>query len=1334
MSTSREVNVFRALVTKHAAKALPLAAIAQLRPCRLASRLLSALLVLLGLGTTLSLHGQTAVFMGAYLTLPTLTGSSPARGVAVDAEGNVWVTQYSSSGVFEIKAVNGVIPASPTIVTVASGNFQYPGGLTFDSAGDLFVADVGDNAVKEIVAVGGSIPASPTVKTIGSGFSVPWALSFDSAGDLWVADSGTNSIKEIVAVSGSIPASPTIKSVGSGFSEPAGVWVDANGNVFVSDTGHGAIKEMPGVAPTPPATPTINTLVSSFSYPSSLAVDGLGNVWVADYNANKFAEVVATNGSISSHPPIISYGAGSGVDGPIGVTIDALGNVYYTAGLGSIFELQQAPNFGQVQAGAGAAGSTLPTSKTLSLVFGFTSGGSILGGQVFTQGAAGQDFQDAGTGSCDTATSDSTFSNGSVCTVDVVFKPLYPGRRLGYAQIQDVFGDVLAGGTAVGVGVAPMINFGIVTSPGQYAPSSSTQFSFQAGTNVAVDTNHNIYVAAGNEILEATASSNYQTTTTIVAANGPQGLSLDGAGDLIWTDYGSGQILEVQAVNGVIPANPTPIALGSGWSVPWSSVIDGRGDVFVSDSARGGIYEIVAVNGVVSSSSTVRLVENTYPGLWTAFDSNGNFFFTSAYQHSCIEEIPAVDGQILSSTPIQEVYCSFGLPLTIAIDAAGNLWEADFYSGVSEVVAVNGVIPASPTVIDYNAYTFGLGLDENGNVFWTTYIGGNNNTLYEYDFSDPPTFTWSGSYNTGETSPTTYTAFATDAGNQPLSILIPSSETNPSINPNWTWATTATDACPNVQAGGSSAGTIGQNEICELTISFSPITGGPLTGQLTFTDNNLNAVPNESPREAAGDPTQSITLNGTAVGLSAPTINWGPLAAITYGNTLGSGDFNATAFSGGSNVSADGTFVYFVTSVGGSPAAASTILPGGSDTLCVQWTPSSEFNEEYNSASLCVPIQVNPASTSISWSPTSTTIIASSGPTASQLDASALAGETTVTTDGALTYYLSVVGGTKINVGATLPVGPATICVQWTPSSSYSEDYNSSSTCKGFTVINTQPTTTSVTSNANPVFSTYPVTFTATVTPSSGSIAPTGTVTFKDNGTPIGTGTLTASDSGASATAQLTTSGLAIGTHPITASYPGDTNNQSSSTTVALSQVIEDFSVVARPPTTSTIEPGSSATYSITVSPVSPATTFPEAITLTAAGLPTGATYTFAPSTIAAGAGSTNVTLTVTPSSSAQAHSLPPQSPAKPTRWPLMALAVLLLPLAGRLRRAGRRLSRTLSLMLLVAAAIVGAATLNGCGGVPSGYFGQAPSTSSITVTGTSGSLSHNASVSLTVE
>jgi hypothetical protein len=64
---------------------------------------------------------------------------------------------------------------------------------------------------------------------------------------------------------------------------------------------------------------------------------------------------------------------------------------------------------------------------------------------------------------------------------------------------------------------------------------------------------------------------------------------------------------------------------------------------------------------------------------------------------------------------------------------------------------------------------------------------------------------------------------------------------------------------------------------------------------------------------------------------------------------------------------------------------------------------------------------------------------------------------------------------------------------------------------------------------------------TATVTPQSGSGTPTGTVTFYDNGTPIGSATL----SGGSASITTTFGG---GSHSITASYGGDsTDNPSTS-------------------------------------------------------------------------------------------------------------------------------------------------------------------------------------------
>ena len=93
-------------------------------------------------------------------------------------------------------------------------------------------------------------------------------------------------------------------------------------------------------------------------------------------------------------------------------------------------------------------------------------------------------------------------------------------------------------------------------------------------------------------------------------------------------------------------------------------------------------------------------------------------------------------------------------------------------------------------------------------------------------------------------------------------------------------------------------------------------------------------------------------------------------------------------------------------------------------------------------------------------------------------------------------------------------------------------------------------TALALTSGTNPSTSGQPVTFTATVAVvSPGTGTPTGTVTFDDNGTQIGTGTLTAG------VATFSTSSLAVGTQSITAVYSGDTNF-TTSTSSAHSQVV----------------------------------------------------------------------------------------------------------------------------------------------------------------------------------
>lgn len=84
-------------------------------------------------------------------------------------------------------------------------------------------------------------------------------------------------------------------------------------------------------------------------------------------------------------------------------------------------------------------------------------------------------------------------------------------------------------------------------------------------------------------------------------------------------------------------------------------------------------------------------------------------------------------------------------------------------------------------------------------------------------------------------------------------------------------------------------------------------------------------------------------------------------------------------------------------------------------------------------------------------------------------------------------------------------------------------------------------TTTTVASSANPAAFGQLVTFTATIAGEAGANGtPSGTVTFFDNGTQMGTGNLSTVNGHQQAT--FTTSSLGIGPHSITASYGGDGN------------------------------------------------------------------------------------------------------------------------------------------------------------------------------------------------
>lgn len=254
--------------------------------------------------------------------------------------------------------------------------------------------------------------------------------------------------------------------------------------------------------------------------------------------------------------------------------------------------------------------------------------------------------------------------------------------------------------------------------------------------------------------------------------------------------------------------------------------------------------------------------------------------------------------------------------------------------------------------------------------------------------------------------------------------------------------------------------------------------------------------------------------------------------------------------------------------------------------------------------------------------------------TVTQASGSTIPSGTVTFTNGATTLgsaTLDSSGKASISLSSLAVGGPYTITASYVASGSFTASSGTTNQ-----TVNKATTTSTVSATPNPSVYGQSVTFTATVsTVAPGVGNPSGTFSFFDGSTNLGSGTITAG------VATLTTSSLSTGAHSITVQYSGD-GNFSGSTSSAITQTVDKASTSTL--LTSGLNPstfGQSVTFTATVSVVSPGVGTPSGsvnffngATLLGSGTLSANEATFTTSSITAGtngiiavyAGDTNFT------------------------------------------------------------------------------------------------------------
>ena len=598
-----------------------------------------------------------------------------------------------------------------------SAQVSYPWGIALDSAGNLYFTDRNANYIRRISTDGtiNVIAGSMTSGFAGDAgpasaaqFNGPSGLAFDSAGNLYVADTGNQRIRKIAkdgtvsTVAGSGEQGYTndgVPATSADLGGPEGVAADLSGNLYIADTLNQRVRMVSAAG-------IISTLAgtgfpgysgdggpaaqATLFLPTDVAADRSGNVFIADLGSSRIrmvsnGTITTIAGSDSGIAPTPGQAANSiRFNGPTGVAVDPSGNVYFAEGtIGSGSGLTNGDyRVWKVSDGiaTSAAGNGLESYAG--------DNGPATRAQLNTP--AGMAFDTSG----NLYVADSANHRvrrispaGIITTVAGNGTPGYSGDfgPATSAQLKQPMAVAVDSHNNLYIADSGNNRIRVVTPDGTMLTEAgngnaafagdegqATSASLHAPRGVAVDSSFNVYIAdtlslriryitAADNLIHTLAGSGVagfsgeggQATGANISL--PTSVAVDAAGNVFFTDEGSGCVRKV-GPNGVITTvagtppltgpGPHIIPLGDGGpatqagiAAPKGVAVDSSGNLYITDSGGNRVRK-VTTDGII----------NTIAG-------NGNCCYTG-------------DGLLATTAELN-------VPWGLALDSSGNLFISD---------------------------------------------------------------------------------------------------------------------------------------------------------------------------------------------------------------------------------------------------------------------------------------------------------------------------------------------------------------------------------------------------------------------------------------------------------------------------------------------------------------------------------------------------------------------------------------------------------------------------------------------------------------------------------